>query len=98
MELSVLHTIQSVYNPFLDQVMVGVFHNLVGLPGQILDGMEANAKKWPEEKQQEKQLEQEKDFFPESGAQGGTGLQKGGGTPGAGGLQRTEMLSDNAKI
>ena len=35
MELSILHAIQLIHNPFLDQVMVTVFNNLVGSIGQL---------------------------------------------------------------
>ena len=35
MELSILHTIQSLHNPILDQVMVAVFNTLVGSLGQL---------------------------------------------------------------
>lgn len=35
MELSILHTIQSLHNPILDQIMLTVFNTLVGSIGQI---------------------------------------------------------------
>ena len=35
MELSILHAIQSLHNPILDQIMTGVFNNLVGSLGQL---------------------------------------------------------------
>ena len=35
MELSILHAIQSLHNPVLDEIMVAVFNNLVGSLGQL---------------------------------------------------------------
>lgn len=35
MELSILHAIQSLHNPFLDQLMITVFNTLVGPLGQL---------------------------------------------------------------
>ena len=35
MELSILHAIQSLHNPILDQIMIVVFNNLVGSLGQL---------------------------------------------------------------
>ena len=35
MESGLLHAIQSLHNPILDQVMVAVFNTLVGSPGQL---------------------------------------------------------------
>ena len=35
MELSILHMIQSLHNPVLDQIMVAVFNNFVGSLGQL---------------------------------------------------------------
>lgn len=35
MELNVLHAIQLLHNPLLDQIMVGVFNDLVGSLGQL---------------------------------------------------------------
>ena len=35
MELGILHAIQLIHNPLLDQVMVAVFNNLVGSLGQL---------------------------------------------------------------
>ena len=35
MELSILHGIQALHNPVLDQIMVTVFNTLVGSLGQL---------------------------------------------------------------
>ena len=35
MELSILHAIQSLHHPVLDQIMIGVFNNFVGSIGQL---------------------------------------------------------------
>ena len=35
MELSILHAIQSIHNPILDQIMITVFNTLVGSLGQL---------------------------------------------------------------